>query len=130
LDTIFPDDQDRNNNKFYVFSELDRQSLLKLENELIPTELLRELWNIVPNRTLPLSQDGANNVVIDKNMTFGQLIQGLSNLAQYNAENRLNMNHHSVLQSKYKKLMNVLRSDLPEVSLKSTPTIPSAKGGG
>ncbi|KTC81967.1 hypothetical protein [Legionella cincinnatiensis] len=89
VDNIFPEDEDITNKTFYVFSKSDRESILKHQDKLIPTDLLRDLWGIIPNRTLPLSKDGANNVVIDRNMTIGQLMQGLSILAQKNAETRL-----------------------------------------
>ena len=87
IDNIFPEQSDVTNKIFYGFSSQDKVNLDKIKNEIIPTELLRDLWGIVPMRTLPLSEDGSNNVVIDKNMTMGELVQGLTILAKNNAEN-------------------------------------------
>ena len=91
VDNIFPQDVDLENKSFYVFSERDRENLIYIKDELIPTELLRDLWGIIPMRTLPMSEDGSNNVVIDKNMTIGEVVQGLAILAQKNTENRLKL---------------------------------------
>ncbi len=119
IDNTFPDQEDINNKRFFVLSKEDREGLLEHKDKLIPTELLRDLWGIIPERTLPLSKDGSNNVVIDRNMTVGQLIQGLSNLAQKNAEVRL-VNQNSLIESKendpYAVLKDKIESEIMRIS--------------
>lgn len=103
IDNIFPDSNDRS---FYVFSKQAKKNLIKYNHDIIPTDLLRDLWGIIPGRTLPLSDDGLNDVVVDKNMTFGELVQGLTIIAKRNAEDRLNLPKHiceEVNKEKFKK---------------------------
>lgn len=105
---LFPENEKMT---FYVFSADDRERLLKNKDELIPTELLRDLWNIMPERTLPLSKDGVNNVVIDRNMTIGQLTQGLSILVQNKAEDRLKI-QNALIETKEKDSYEILKDKI------------------
>lgn len=92
VDNIFPEKSDEKNNVFYIFSKEAKKAILKEASKPIPTELLRDLWGIIPDRTLPLSTCKSHIAVIDQNMTMRQLIQGLTVLAQINAEERLQQN--------------------------------------
>ena len=93
VETLFPTQGDQLTNQFYVFSAEDRVNFFQNtsfdELELVPTELLRDLWGIIPQRSLPLSLDQDYKVLIDQNLNFKDLIQGLTTLAQINATNRL-----------------------------------------
>ncbi|VEB36782.1 protein SidG [Legionella sainthelensi] len=89
VDNIFPEEGDERENVFYIFSKETKKAILKEASKPIPTELLRDLWGIIPDRTLPLSTSTSHIVVIDQNMTMRQLIQGLTVLAQIKAEERL-----------------------------------------
>ncbi|KTD56250.1 protein SidG [Legionella sainthelensi] len=89
VDNIFPEESDERDNVFYIFSKETKKAILKEASKPIPTELLRDLWGIIPDRTLPLSTSTSHIAVIDQNMTMRQLIQGLTVLAQIKAEERL-----------------------------------------
>lgn len=94
IDSIFPTEGDQLTNQFYLFSHKDKIATKEIatnEDGLVPTELLRDLWGIIPQRTLPLSLDGVYRVLIDQNLTFKNLIQGLTTLAQINATKRLSL---------------------------------------
>jgi hypothetical protein len=124
VDTFFPEDEDIKNKTFYVFSKSDREHLLKNKDRLIPTELLRDLWGIIPLRTLPLSKDGSNNVVIDRNMTIGQLVQGLSISAINKSEYRLQMQNALVKPKEkdpYEILKNKIESEIFRISKRTDP---------
>ena len=86
---IFPMQYDIDDNLFYTLTENHITLLMKHEKEYVSTELLRDLWDIIPQRSLPLTADGSFTAVIDKNLTIGNLIQGLTVLASMKAEQRL-----------------------------------------
>ncbi|KTD63735.1 protein SidG [Legionella santicrucis] len=111
VNNLFPENEDIENKTFYVFSAEDKARLLENKNKLIPTELLRDLWGIMPERTLPLSKDGSNNAVIDRNMTIGQLTQGLSILAQNNTEARLKI-QNALIEPKEKDSYEILKDKI------------------
>ncbi|WP_115708381.1 hypothetical protein [Legionella sainthelensi] len=121
VNNLFPENEDIENKTFYVFSAEDREHLLKNKEKPIPTELLRDLWGIMPERTLPLSKDNSNKVVIDRNMTIGQLVQGLTLLAQNRAEDRLKIqNTDTEPQEKdaYDILKDKIKSELLRLEVK------------
>ncbi|KTD56926.1 protein SidG [Legionella sainthelensi] len=114
---LFPENEDIENKTFYVFSAEDRDHLLKNKEKRIPTELLRDLWGIMPERTLPLSKDNSNKVVIDRNMTIGQLVQGLTLLAQNRAEDRLKI-QKTVTEPQEKDAYEILKDKIKSELLK------------
>lgn len=113
VDTIFPDEIDKKNGVFYRFTEDLRNALERQERTLISTELLHDLWGIVPERSLPLAKDGSLTIPIDQNLTVGDLMQGLAVLAEINSEKRLTASANAEKTQMYRNKVNVIKSDAP-----------------
>ena len=117
VDTIFPDEIDKKNGVFYRFTEDLRGALERQENTLISTELLHDLWGIVPERSLPLTKDGSLTLPIDQNLTVGDLMQGLTVLAEINSEKRLTASANAEKTQMYRSKVNVIKSDAPSTDV-------------
>ena len=117
MDTIFPDEIDKKNGVFYRFTEDLRGALERQENTLISTELLHDLWGIVPERSLPLTKDGSLTLPIDQNLTVGDLMQGLTVLAEINSEKRLTASANAEKTQMYRSKVNVIKSDAPSTDV-------------
>lgn len=89
--TLFPDNSALRNKVFFLLSDTHKNQLIKISNQTLTTELLHDLWGIIPQRTLPFDLDGKAQVYVDKNMTYGELIQGLNLASQIAATKRLSL---------------------------------------
>ncbi len=84
--TIFPDAADIKERRFFTFPKSMHQELHVQKNHVVSTELLHDLWNIIPGKNLPLTKDGSVFIQVDQNLLIGDLMQGLSVLAEMNIE--------------------------------------------
>ena len=117
VDTIFPDEKDVKNDIFYRFPQDLRGALERQEQTIISTELLHDLWGIVPERSLPIVKDGSLSIPIDQNLTISDLMQGLTVLAAINAGKRLTASAASAnadTTKKYKSAVQTIKTDTPQ----------------